>query len=235
LNPQPNLPSAARSILDLLKRNGSATIRELARELHLSYEAVRQQIAALSTAGWIVGAAAAAAAGVAGAAAGRRPQRYRLSEAGEHLFPKHYDALTTELLGTLLETGGEQAVLAALERMTQTRLARWRAVLEGLSFEQKLQALRGLYEEHDAHMQLQWEGRTPLLVERNCPFLNVARSHPVICSVSVSLLAGALGLRVVRERRFQDGDGYCAFRVCVDEPTTQEHFALEPPRTPVPA
>jgi predicted ArsR family transcriptional regulator len=230
LNPQPNLPSAARSILDLLKRNGSATIRELARELRLSYEAVRQQIAALGTAGWIVGAATPGS-----AAAGRRPLRYRLSEAGEHLFPKHYDALTNELLGALLETGGEQAVLAALERMTQTRLVRWRAALAGLPFEQKLQALRGLYEEHDAHMQLQWEGRTPLLVERNCPFLNVARSHPVICSVSVSLLAGALGLRVVRERRFQDGDGYCAFRVCVDEPTTQGHFELEPPRTLVPA
>ena len=56
------------------------------------------------------------------------------------------------------------------------------------------------------------------LVEHNCPFLNVALERPVVCSVTVSLLSRLLGFEVVREEKFQAGDGRCAFRVLTDRP-----------------
>ena len=71
-------------------------------------------------------------------------------------------------------------------------------------------------------MEVRWRGNVPLLIERNCPFLSVARKHPALCTVSVCTLSRLLGVRVVREQRFQDGDGCCVFRVCVDEPLTEE-------------
>ncbi|HSN18470.1 MAG TPA: DNA-binding protein, partial [Gammaproteobacteria bacterium] len=67
------------------------------------------------------------------------------------------------------------------------------------------------------------------LVERNCPYLNVAMRMPRLCSVTVSTLIRLLGVRVVREERFQDGHRRCVFRVLADEPMDVKkfRFALE--------
>ncbi|HET7705654.1 MAG TPA: hypothetical protein VFM36_06195, partial [Thermoanaerobaculia bacterium] len=69
------------------------------------------------------------------------------------------------------------------------------------------------------------------LVELNCPFLNVAMQHPALCSTSVNMMTRVLGRRVVREKRFQDGDGMCVFRVYTDEPVSTNAFEREPPKT----
>ena len=73
-------------------------------------------------------------------------------------------------------------------------------------------------------MQVEWNEGGPALIERNCPFFNVAQKHPAICSVSVNTLERLLGFKVVREQRFHAGDGRCVFRVRPGEP--------RPPGTP---
>ena len=67
-------------------------MRALAAELGITYEAVRQQVAELCKSGWVAhDAKSQAPDGQRGPAS----RRYRLSEAAEHLFPKHYDALSS--------------------------------------------------------------------------------------------------------------------------------------------
>ncbi|HKE44918.1 MAG TPA: hypothetical protein VKB41_10330 [Steroidobacteraceae bacterium] len=224
---EPSPPASARPFLETLKRKGPATIRELSQRLRVTYEAARLQMNTLLDGGWVMAAPAEAAA----ARPGRKAQRYVLSEAGEHVFPKHYDALTSEFVATLADSCGSKTLLTVLERMTQARVERWRPALSRLPLKARLQALRGLYEEEDAYMEVKWRGKVPLLIERNCPFLRVAHAHPALCSVSVCTLSRLLGVRVVRERRFQDGDGRCEFRVCVDEPvTTDTPVGVEEPK-----
>jgi predicted ArsR family transcriptional regulator len=63
-----------------------------------------------------------------------------------------------------------------------------------------------------------------MLVEKNCPFLNVATRRPALCSVTVSTLSRLLGQTVTREKRFQNGDGRCVFRVHLDQPLNPETF-----------
>jgi predicted ArsR family transcriptional regulator len=219
-------PASARPLLESLKRKGPATIRELAQRLRVTYEAARLQMGTLLKGGWVMTAPDERAR----RGPGRRAQRFVLSEAGEHVFPKHYDALSSELVATLAQSCGPKTLLAVLERMTQARVDRWRPTLERLPLKARLQALRGLYEEEDAYMEVKWRGKVPLLIERNCPFLSVARTHPALCSVSVCTLSRLLGVRVVRERRFQDGDGCCVFRVCVEEPLADMPVGAEEPR-----
>ncbi len=209
------------------------TIRALAAGLGITYEAVRQQLAELVRAGWVTARRAPAQAGAAAAGTpapkpGPASRQYRLSAAAEHLFPKHYDELSVELVQHVLERFGGAGVVAILSRMTDARVARWAPLLEGLSLEEKLKTLSSLYENNDAYMQVEWQEGAPALVERNCPFFSVAQKHPAICSVSVNTLERLLGFRVVREQRFQAGHGRCVFRVRLDEPRPQaEPFALE--------
>jgi predicted ArsR family transcriptional regulator len=202
------------------------TIRELAAALDITYEAVRQQLGELVRAGWVATSRAPAEAGPA--KPGPASQQYRLSAAAEHLFPKHYDELSVELVQHVLERFGGAGVVEILARMTDARVARWAPLLAGLTLEQKLKALSSLYEEKDAYMQVEWRDGAPALIERNCPFFSVAQKHPAICSVSVNTLERLLGFKVVREQRFQAGHGRCVFRVRLDEPQRRDMpFALE--------
>lgn len=206
------------------------TIRQLAAVLDITYEAVRQQIAELVRAGWVArnAAAAAAAGGVPEPKPGPASRQYRLSPAAEHLFPKHYDELSVELVQRVLERFGGAGVVEILSGMTDARVARWAPLLEGLSLEKKLGALMSLYEDQDAYMQVEWQEGKPALIERNCPFFNVAQKHPAICSVTVNTLERLLGFEVLREQRFQAGHGRCVFRVRLEEPRPPAAvFALE--------
>ena len=56
------------------------------------------------------------------------------------------------------------------------------------------------------------------LVERNCPYYNVAMENASLCDVSVDVLSRLFGVRVEREETFQNGDGRCAFRVFANQP-----------------
>ena len=58
--------------------------------------------------------------------------------------------------------------------------------------------------------------------------------RPDICSTTVSTLRRLTGCEVVRERRFQDGDGRCEFHVrtaTASPDRKQVRFEREPPRT----
>jgi predicted ArsR family transcriptional regulator len=119
-------------------------------------------------------------------------------------------------------------VVEILARMTDARVARWAPQLEGLTLREKLKTLSSLYEDKDAYMKVEWREGAPALIERNCPFFDVAQKHPAICSVSVNTLERLLGYEVVREQRFQAGHGRCVFRVRLEEPRPGESpFSLE--------
>lgn len=68
-------------------------------------------------------------------------------------------------------------------------------------------------------------------MELNCPFLNVALQYPALCSTSVNMMSRVLDRRVVREKRFQDGDGMCVFRVYANDVVSTNGFEREPPKS----
>jgi predicted ArsR family transcriptional regulator len=94
----------------------------------------------------------------------------------------------------------------------------WESRLQGKSLAERLQALRGIYIDADPYTEVSQVDGELALVERNCPFLNIALRRPALCSVTVSTLSRLLGRRVTRQQRFQDGDGRCVFRVHTDQP-----------------
>lgn len=206
-----------------LKKHGASAIAAIARRLRLSYEAARQHVTALERDGQVQAATA------GGAARGRPAQAYALTAAGDHAFPKGYDALTVELIDTLVATQGPRALKDVLGAMTAARVAQWQPKLKGLPLSERIKALKEVYVAGDPHTTVELRNGTPYLVERNCPFLNVARERPALCSVTVSTLRQLLGVKVTREERFQNGDGCCAFRIDATMPLkpVERAFALE--------
>ena len=164
--------------------------------------------------GWIE--AASDGAGARGRT-GRPATRYRLTDAGEHLFPKHYDTLAVAIIDALTDEVGAEAASRVLARVASDRVTAVAPTLEGLSLEERLTILKGWYSPDDTHMSVERDGADYRLIERNCPYYNTAMSRPALCSVSVNALTQLLGVRVRREEKFQDGDGRCVFRVLAGE------------------
>lgn len=217
-----------REIALYLKREDSLTLAGLARRLGISREAVRVQINEMVHEGWVARDTLPQRRGKAG----RPATGYRLTVAGQHLFPKYYDGLATMLLQIGSDSGDAQRAGRMLEEITERRLAPWRERMEGLSLQERLELLTDLYFQGDPFVEVQRDEDCWMLVEHNCPFLNVALEYPAICSTSVNLMSRLLGVRVVRVERFQAGHNRCTFRILPHEPYPAEGFELEPePRT----
>lgn len=221
------LPLSQQAILAALKGHSPQPIRDLAARLGVTYEAARQQLADLEQGGWVHAAAEKNRAPGAG-----RPRRlFGLTPAGDHLFPKRYDDLAVEVLDAVDKQLGSKAVKKLLASLAEARVRSFAPRLEGRSLPEKLEALRAVYLDEDPFISVETLADGTLrLVERNCPFLSIASRRPALCSVTVSVLARLLGCKVVREERFQRGDGRCVFRVLAGQPlSADEHrFGWEP-------
>ena len=222
------LSETRRAIVSILKREGSATIAEMADELRVSYETVRQHIGRMRSEGWVEPRLERTSSPESGRAAGRPKSLYRLTRAGDHLFPKHYDLLSVELIDAVIEQSGTEGLRGILTHLTDARVRRWSPKLEGLTLAEKLKALEGIYLEGDPYTSVEESESGELrLIEHNCPFLNVASERPALCSLTVSTLTRLLGYKVVREKRFQNGDGKCVFRLLLDRPVAPDRFRFD--------
>lgn len=207
-----HLSETRRELLRTLKTEGPSTIARLAQRLELSAEGVRQQLAQLQRDRWVE----ATVSREEGGRAGRPPALFRLSREGEHLFPKAYDRLNLTLLDAVRDSLGEEALDRVLNRIADEWTEAWAPRVAGLSMPARMQALKSIYQDGDAYMDVTSDGNH--LVERNCPYLTTAMKRPVVCCVTVNVLSRLLGAKVVREQRFQDGHGCCAFRVDPSQP-----------------
>lgn len=222
------LSEMRQAILGILKRDGARTIRDLAAELQVTYEAVRQQLTQLARDGWLVRRRETPAGTEGARPVGRPRSRYHLTPAGDHLFPKSYDGLSVALLDAVKGHFGEEGLLEVIGSLSDRRVREWRGDCDGLDLDGRLDRVRGIYFDDDPFISVErGEDGGRRLVERNCPFLNVAMERPVLCSLTVDVLSRMLGFRVVRDERFQAGDGRCSFRV-TDEPVEPDRpFELE--------
>ena len=217
------LPESRSALLTFLKHHGTASMRELSETLGITYEATRQHVAILERAGWVVREQKPRPSKVVG----RPTSTYRLTVSGDHLFPKHYDALSLEMVGAILDEFDLDGVQRILTNLTDKRVKAWAPVLAGRSLRDKLELLKGLYLSDDPWMEIRDDEGGYAVVERNCPFLNVAMARPALCSLTINTLRRLLGVQVAREQTFQNGDGRCVFRIKADQPATDADFVFE--------
>lgn len=210
------------TLLQMLKNQGPASAGSLAKSLGLTREAARQQLVQLQQQGLIETQIAPSA------KAGRPTLLFHLTNKGEHQFPKQYDQLSVLLIDTISEQFGDEQVVHLLSAITDKQVAEWQTKLIGLTLKEKLQALKDFYLPNDPYIEVIEDEKGLWLVEYNCPFLNLAIQRPALCSITVSTLSRLLGVKVQREKRFQNGDGQCAFLIFADQAIDSEFlFQLE--------
>ena len=215
-----------RSILIALKRDRAAGVAEIAERNGITYEAARQQLGRLEADGWIARQIDRSAPGP-----GRPRSVYHLTAAGDHLFPKEYDELAVALIDAAADRLGPEALHSLLEEIASKKVEQLLPQIDGKSLDERLAALRNIYKTDDPFCRVEYgDGDEVRLVEMNCPYLEVAKRRPALCSVTVSVLRRLLQRDVVRTERFQAGDGRCVFTVLDRrlESVSDALFAWEP-------
>lgn len=217
-----------------MKDEGFVSIPRIAETLRVSHEAARKHVVALQRGGWIEADCGPDEAKRREGVPGRPPVRYCLTAEGDHLFPKKYPQLLVGLLDTIAAEAGANAVTAVLARCTDERVAALERRIPSGPMKRRMTALQAIYGDGDPFANVEKRGNDYVVIERNCPYLDFAMERPQICSTTVSTLRRLTGCEVVRERRFQDGDGRCEFHVRTAQASPdrkQLRFEIEPPRS----
>ena len=189
-----------------LKRAQPLTAKELASRLGVSLNAARHHLKELEAEGLVrydrshrgVGAPAFC---------------YRLSPAGEALFPRRYQETLTALLEQIVEREGREAAVGLLEAHLAGLAIRLRGELDGLPAEQRLEAVGRVRSEQGYMAEVLSEGAAGTLTEHNCAIQAVAERFPEICAAEARFLAEVLGADVERRAHILSGCAACEYHV----------------------
>jgi DeoR family suf operon transcriptional repressor len=214
----PTVSPGRRGVLDALKRDGEATVDELAERLGITVAGARQHLTALVEEGLVRTHDAPREAGERG-----RPRLvYALTARSEPLFPKAYDELANELLRHVAAEG-EGMVGRVFERRRDARIVSARRRLEGAAtLEDRVAELTRILDEDGylAECQVLDDNRF-LIVEHNCAILAVAQGHPDACRSEIEFLQSVLpGATVERISHIVAGAHQCGYLV---EPAVVEN------------
>lgn len=207
-----DLSGAKRRIVERLKRVDSATAPELAAEFGLTDTAIRQHLEALESA-HLVRRDTSHPTGVAHGR-GRPPTRWTLTPAASTLFTDRHADLTVELLATIRESLGEEALESVIRARADRQLAGYRDTLDRV--DTPAEKVRLLAELRNAEGYLaeagEQDGRLTL-IEHHCPIREAADHCHSLCSAELDLFSKALGpsATVAREQHLLDGGHRCAY------------------------
>ncbi len=200
-------------ILLELKRNQPLTVKELAQRHGVTAAAVRRQLKELEAEQLVVY---------------RRERRgkgapafvYRLSPAGEDLFPRGYGEALKAALEFLERTGGRDAVRRFFAERFAEVAESLKPRVEGATLQQRLEAVTEVLSKQ-GFMAEWWAGEGVLrMAEHNCAVQAVAERYPEICQEERRFLSEVLGAEVDRRQHIASGCNICEYVV-------EPHCAIE--------
>lgn len=139
---------------------------------------------------------------------------YRLTEAGEAVFPRRYATVLASALEALQSERGAKSVARVLTREWDLLAADAGPVLDGLPLSERVQLVaelltsRGYMAEGEA-----LEVNRATLKIHNCAMCEIALQFPEACEVEARQLSRLLGASVVRREHRLGGATLCAYDV----------------------
>ena len=195
-----------------LKRSGPLPAKEIVERLGLSMNGVRHHLKELEAGGLVgyerqhrsVGAPAFV---------------YRLTAAGEALFPRRYEEAVARLLDYVVAREGRQAAVDVLESRYRELALRLRSGLADATPEERMTAVARALAEEGYMPEVRANGSPGLhLVEHNCPIQQVAERFPEVCEAEARFLADVLEAEVTRGKHIASGCGTCEYQIQARQP-----------------
>lgn len=203
----PGLGQSQRSILDLLKRRGSATIPQLAAALGLNIETVRDHLKSLAVHALV------RRQGSLRSGPGRPEIVYALTPEAETLFPRREGEILRELAAYLKQTGNERLLRDFFERSIESRRDQALARVEHLEGRERLEEVARIFSELGFMAQVEEQAEAPKLSLCHCPLRALVDVTRVPCVAEIGLIAELLGERLTRLSYIPAGAACCSYGI----------------------
>ncbi|MDX1445629.1 metalloregulator ArsR/SmtB family transcription factor [Lishizhenia sp.] len=196
-------------VLEQIKKRDALTAAELALILKITKEGARQHLLKIENGGWIEGFRNSA--GV-----GRPKQYYRLTEKGEAEFPDAHAQITVELLQSVRELLGEDALDQLIQKREKENYERYAEKLDSKEeIEEKLALLCQLRTQ-EGYMA-NWEEKEGAfyLTENHCPICSAAKECQGFCSAELNNFKQLLGkaYNVERTKHILSEGKRCVYKI----------------------
>lgn len=192
-----------------LKHEQPLTAKELAEKLGISPNAVRHHLKELEAEALVVY-------GREQRGVGAPTFAYRLSPAGEALFPKRYEQTLTDLLERVAEKQGRQAAVGMFEDVYADLTRKLQLELDGVAPAQRLDAVARVMNEAGYMAEVDSAGGTFRLAEHNCAIRAVAERYPEVCAAEEKFLQVVLAATVERQAHIVSGCNACEYAITFD-------------------
>lgn len=201
------MQATRQEILNYLRRNGEATVRELGELLGLTSTGIRQHLTVLERDGLIV-------VRETRGRVGRPALVYSLTPEGSALFPSRYDELSNYLLEEIRAIAGSQGLQTVLMRVAARTADDYEPRLRGKELGARVAEAASILNERGclADVDVSPAGEY-LLNQYTCPFPNVARVHSGVCALEVEMVRRLSGGDARLVRSLLRGDKSCTYRV----------------------
>ncbi|MFQ5945125.1 MAG: helix-turn-helix transcriptional regulator [Anaerolineae bacterium] len=200
------MQASRQGILDALKRDGKATVDQLASALDLSPVTIRHHLAILKDRGLID-------ADTVRSGPGRPYYVYLLTEEAHERFPKTYHILAERLLEELESNSDRRASAQLMRKMADRILSDQGGSEQSLPLARRVEKLASVLTEEGFWAEWKPSGDGFVLVERECPYHYVAMRHPVVCTMDHCLIRDMSGMKVRRLAYRLDGDDVCSYEL----------------------
>lgn len=205
------MQATRQEILDYLRRQGQATVKQLHTHLDLTSTGVRQHLTVLEREGLVDSHEERGR-------VGRPALVYALSEAGDELYPKRYEQLANFLLEEVRELAGGEALQTLLKRVAHRFAEPYRAQLEGKSIPERVSEAAQIIRDRGCEARSVKDGDDWLIVQSACPFPKVANANSCVCAMDVEFVRQLVGADVRLATSMVRGDRACTYRIRQAQP-----------------
>ncbi len=200
------MQATRQQILDYLRRQGRATVKDLDAYLSLTSTGVRQHLTVLERESLVE-------AQEERGRVGRPALVYQLTEQGDALYPKSYDELANVLLEEVRELAGGQALQTLLRRVAARFADPYRERLENRSVSERVHEASRIIGERGCLSDCVQDGDDWLIRQYTCPFPRVAGENSCVCSLDVEFIRQLVGADARLTTSLRRGDRACTFRI----------------------
>ncbi len=210
------MQATRQQILDYIRRQGRATVKDLDCFLKLTSTGVRQHLTVLEREGLVT-------AHEDRGRVGRPALVYKLTEKGDALYPKSYDELANVLLEEVRELAGAEALQTLLRRVASRFAEPYKERLEGRPLSERVQEASQIIQERGCLAECSQDGEDWLIRQYTCPFPNVAGQNSCACSLDVEFVRQLVGADARLTTSLLRDDDACTFRIrLVEAPAGRE-------------
>jgi len=194
-----------RALLDALKRRGRASVPQLAEELGLNIETIRDHLKTL------VGQALVRREGAVRGGPGRPEIVYALTASAEELFPRREGEILRELGAYLLRHKHERLLRDFFTEYIDRRRAEAVSRVAHLEGRERLEEVARIFSELGFMPVIEERGDAPRLRLCHCPLRELVEATKIPCRAEIGFLTELLDEEMTRVSYIPEGDASCSY------------------------